>query len=153
MKKSATITASVITAGVLCYLGLSGYIWYYDSQRIKKNDVRFSAVAENNKVLSFFSEKGCDYCHTPSAELPFYAAFPVAKQLMDYDVQLGYKSFNLHSVRTSLIDDKPVSQSELNKIEWVMQHQTMPPTRYVALHWTGGVSDSERIEILNWIKH
>lgn len=72
---------------------------------------------------------------------------------MDYDVQLGYKSFNLQSVRTSLIDDKPVSQSELNKIEWVMQHQTMPPTRYVALHWTGGVSDSERIEILNWIKH
>ncbi|WP_163199489.1 heme-binding domain-containing protein, partial [Citrobacter freundii] len=79
-----------------------GYIWYYDSQRIKKNDVRLSAVAENNKVLSFFSEKGCDYCHTPSAELPFYAAFPVAKQLMDYDVQLGYKSFNLQSVRTSL---------------------------------------------------
>lgn len=82
-----------------------------------------------------------------------YAAFPVAKQLMDYDVQLGYKSFNLQSVRTSLIDDKPVSQSGLNKIEWVMQHQTMPPTRYVALHWAGGVSDSERIEILNWIKH
>jgi cytochrome c peroxidase len=53
MKKIATITASVITAGVLCYLGLSGYIWYYDSQRIKKNDVRLSAVAENNKVLSF----------------------------------------------------------------------------------------------------
>ncbi|HBZ7962637.1 TPA: heme-binding domain-containing protein, partial [Klebsiella pneumoniae] len=52
-----------------------------------------------------------------------------------------------------LIDDKPVSQSGLNKIEWVMQHQTMPPTRYVALHWAGGVSDSERIEILNWIKH
>ena len=153
MKKIATITASVITAGVLCYLGLSGYIWYYDSQRIKKNDVRLSAVAENNKVLSFFNEKGCDYCHTPSAELPFYAVFPVAKQLMEYDVQLGYKSFNLQSVRTSLIDDKPVSQSELNKIEWVMQHQTMPPTRYVALHWTGGVSDSERIEILNWIKH
>ena len=57
MKKIATITASVIIAGVLCYLGLSGYIWYYDSQRIKKNDVRLSAVAENNKVLSFFSEK------------------------------------------------------------------------------------------------
>jgi cytochrome c peroxidase len=36
MKKIATITASVITAGVLCYLGLSGYIWYYDSQCKKK---------------------------------------------------------------------------------------------------------------------
>ncbi|MEA7543004.1 cytochrome-c peroxidase, partial [Salmonella enterica subsp. enterica serovar Montevideo] len=30
-------------------------------------------------------------------------------------------------------------------------HQTMPPTRYVALHWAGGVSDKERTDILNWI--
>ncbi len=63
--------------------------------------------------------------------------FPVAKQLMDYDIQLGYKSFNLEAVRAALIADTPVPQSELNKIEWVMQHQTMPPTRYVALHWAG----------------
>ncbi len=63
--------------------------------------------------------------------------FPVAKQLMDYDIQLGYKSFNPEAVRAALIADTPVPQSELNKIEWVMQHQTMPPTRYVALHWAG----------------
>ncbi|MDR6619629.1 hypothetical protein J2W63_005401 [Klebsiella sp. 1400] len=53
MKKIATITASVITAGLLCYLGLSGYIWYYDNQRIKKNEQQLSAVDENNKVLFF----------------------------------------------------------------------------------------------------
>lgn len=81
----------------------------------------------------------------------FYSSFPVAKQLMDYDIQLGYKSFNLEAVRAALIADTPVPQSELNKIEWVMQHQTMPPTRYVALHWAGGVSDKERTDILNWI--
>ena len=47
--------------------------------------------------------------------------------------------------------DKPVSQSDLNKIEWVMQYETMPPTRYTALHWAGKVSDEERAEILAWI--
>lgn len=57
---------------------------------------------------------------------------------MDYDIQLGYKSFNLEAVRAALIADTPVPQSELNKIEWVMQHQTMPPTRYVALRLGGG---------------
>lgn len=102
-----------------------------------KSDVQASVVGENNKILGYFREKGCDYCHTPSAELPFYSSFPVAKQLMDYDIQLGYKSFNLEAVRAALIADTPVPQSELNKIEWVMQHQTMPPTRYVALHWAG----------------
>jgi cytochrome c peroxidase len=64
---------------------------------------------------------------------------------------LGYKSFNLESVRAALIADKPVPQSELNKIEWVMQHQTMPPGRYVAMYWAGGVSDAERENILSWI--
>jgi cytochrome c peroxidase len=70
---------------------------------------------------------------------------------MEYDIQLGYKSFNLESVRAALIADKPVPQSELNKIEWVMQHQTMPPGRYVAMYWAGGVSDAERENILSWI--
>ncbi len=67
---------------------------------------------------------------------------------MDYDIKLGYKSFNLEAVRAALLANKPVSQSDLNKIEWVMQYETMPPTRYTALHWAGKVSDEERAEIL-----
>ncbi|END9961657.1 cytochrome c peroxidase, partial [Shigella flexneri] len=82
---------------------------------------------------------------------PAYYYIPGAKQLMDYDIKLGYKSFNLEAVRAALLADKPVSQSDLNKIEWVMQYETMPPTRYTALHWAGKVSDEERAEILAWI--
>ncbi len=51
-------------------------------------------------------------------------------------------------MRAALLANKPVSQSDLNKIEWVMQYETMPPTRYTALHWAGKVSDEERAEIL-----
>lgn len=50
MKKIATITASVITAGLLCYLGLSGYIWYYDNQRIKKTS---SNSRRLTKIIKF----------------------------------------------------------------------------------------------------
>ncbi len=42
---------------------------------------------------------------------------------MDYDIKLGYKSFTLEAVRAALLADKPVSQSDLNKIEWVMQYE------------------------------
>ncbi|XPE53522.1 heme-binding domain-containing protein [Shigella flexneri] len=70
---------------------------------------------------------------------------------MDYDIKLGYKFFNLEAVHAALLADKPVSQSNLNKIEWVMQYETMPPTRYTALHWAGKVSDEEPAEILAWI--
>lgn len=151
MKKVTRIAAMSLTGMVLCYLGLSGYVWYHDTQRTVYSQAPRSALEKNNQVLGLLREKGCDYCHTPSAELPFYASFPIAKQLMEYDIRLGYQSFNLEPVRASLIEDKAVSQSDLNKIEWVMQHKTMPPTRYVALHWAGQVNEQERETLLGWI--
>lgn len=151
MKKVTRIAAMSLTGIVLCYLGLSGYVWYHDTQRTVYSQAPRSALEKNNQVLGLLREKGCDYCHTPSAALPFYASFPIAKQLMEYDIRLGYQSFNLEPVRASLIEDKAVSQSDLNKIEWVMQHKTMPPTRYVALHWAGQVDEQERETLLGWI--
>ncbi|KDG69491.1 heme-binding domain-containing protein [Escherichia coli] len=117
MKMVSRITAIGLAGVAICYLGLSGYVWYHDNKRSKQADVQASAVSENNKVLGFLREKGCDYCHTPSAELPAYYYIPGAKQLMDYDIKLGYKSFNLEAVRAALLANKPVSQSDLNKIE------------------------------------
>ncbi|CAI0810743.1 Cytochrome c551 peroxidase precursor [Serratia liquefaciens] len=151
MKKVTRIAAMSLTGIVLCYLGLSGYVWYHDTQRTVYSQAPRSALEKNNQILGLLREKGCDYCHTPSTDLPFYASFPIAKQLMEYDIRLGYQSFNLEPVRASLIEDKAVSQSDLNKIEWVMQHKTMPPTRYVALHWAGQVDEQERETLLGWI--
>lgn len=88
MKMVSRITAIGLAGVAICYLGLSGYVWYHDNKRSKQADVQASAVSENNKVLGFLREKGCDYCHTPSAELPAYYYIPGAKQLMDYDIKL-----------------------------------------------------------------
>lgn len=151
MKKLTRITVAIVFLLLFGYFGLSGYVWYHDNQRKLNNDIPASTLAENTQILNFFNEKGCDYCHTPSTELPAYASFPIAKQLMDYDIQLGYKSFNLETARAALISGTAVPQSELNKIEWVMQNHTMPPTRYVALHWASSVSDEERANLLSWI--
>lgn len=57
MKKITLYATTVITVGLLCYLGLSGYVWYYDKQRSKKSDVQASVVGENNKILGYFREK------------------------------------------------------------------------------------------------
>lgn len=146
----------LLGAAVLCvaggYLGLVGYVHYHDTRRNLAYAEQINATAQNARILAMFQDKGCDYCHTPAAELPFYATLPGVKQLMDYDIQLGYKSFNLSDVRKKLTDNTAVSQSDLNKIEWVMQHQTMPPTRYTALHWAGGMDEQERALVLAWIK-
>ncbi|WP_413508279.1 cytochrome-c peroxidase [Serratia proteamaculans] len=151
MKKVIRISAISIAGIALIYFGLCGYVWYLDTQRNQNSSVLRSSVEQNNQVLGLLRAKGCDYCHTPSAELPFYASFPVAKQLMEYDIRLGYSSFSLEPVRSALIKDKPPTQSDLNKIEWVIQHKTMPPTRYVALHWAGQINPQERETLLTWI--
>ena len=63
MKMVSRITAIGLAGVAICYLGLSGYVWYHDNKRSKQADVQASAVSENNKVLGFLREKGCDYCH------------------------------------------------------------------------------------------
>lgn len=151
MIKITKLLGIAVTVGVVGYLGLAGYVYYHDKQRITMPD-QASLSPQNAAVLKTLSEKGCDYCHTPSAQLPFYSQLPIAKQLMEYDINLGYKSFDLTPIRNSLINNSRPPQGDMTKVEWVMQHDTMPPTRYTALHWAGTLNNEERDGILNWVK-
>lgn len=153
MKKITKLAGLAVGAGVVCYLALAGYVRYHDAHRPNTALAKSGLSAENANVLKILQDKGCDYCHTPSAQLPFYASFPIAKQLMEYDIELGYKSFNLVEVRESLLEGKAAPQSDLTKIEWVMEHKTMPPGRYNALHWAGIMDESERNVLLDWVEH
>lgn len=152
MRTTTKLLAAAACMGIVGYFSLVAYVHYHDQNRTSLPITANNLPPLNAGVLGILSEKGCDYCHTPSAKLPFYANFPVAKQLMDYDIQLGYKSFNLTQVRDSLLDNSAAPQSDLNKIEWVMEHQTMPPLRYTALHWAGQMNEQERGTLLAWIK-
>ncbi len=42
--------------GLLCYLGLSGYVWYYDKQR-SKSDVQASVVSKKYSHGLFQGER------------------------------------------------------------------------------------------------
>ncbi len=76
MKKIATITASVITAGLLCYLGLSGYIWYYDNQRIKKTSSNSRRLTKIIKFSLFLVKKVATTAIRQRRRCPFTPLFP-----------------------------------------------------------------------------
>ena len=57
MKMVSRITAIGLAGVAICYLGLSGYVWYHDNKRSKQADVQASAVSENNQVLAFSAKK------------------------------------------------------------------------------------------------
>lgn len=151
MKKLTLVATGCVAAAVLGYLALGGYLYHSDSQKTLSPE--FASLSSPNKeMLTVLAQKGCDYCHTPSAQnLPFYASWPVASQLMQYDIEKGYAAFDLQQVYNALKNDQPVSQSDLNKIEWAMKHNTMPPLRYTAFHWAANLSESERQTVLNWV--
>lgn len=137
------ILGCAVTA-VAGYLGVAGYIYHYDQQRVP-------AVA-NSRVDTLLTRYGCDYCHSNSAKLPFYASLPIASHIMDNDIASGLRHFNLDATRQALQQQTAVPEVDLAKLEAVLQLQEMPPQLYKLAHWSGSVSDGDRDELLSWIR-
>lgn len=141
MKKIILGCAILAIAG---YLGIVGYIYHYDQQR--------QPATADSDINAILTKHGCDYCHTQSAELPFYASLPVAKQLMQYDIKTGSRHFDLNPTLNALRQDGAVPEVDLAKMEAVLQSGEMPPLRYKAVHWSGELGDADRQTLLNWIR-
>lgn len=136
--------------GVVGYLGIATYIYNYDNNRSTTLIETVATPKGDAQIREIFYQRGCEYCHTGNAPMPFYASFPIAKQLMEYDVRKGYIHFNLEATMDSLVNGTAAPESDLAKIERAVYDQTMPPTRYTAVHWSGSLSAEDREKILNW---
>jgi cytochrome c peroxidase len=93
----------------------------------------------------------CDYCHTEGAKLPFYAGFPVARQLMQRDVLQGLRHFRLEPVLKALRDGTPPPEADLARIEWVTQQRRMPPSPYTLMHLDARATDDGNAALLAWV--
>ncbi|CAI1537803.1 Cytochrome c551 peroxidase precursor [Serratia fonticola] len=137
------ILGCAVTA-VVGYLRTVGYVYHYDQQR--------NPVVASNQIDTLLTRNGCDYCHSNSAKLPFYAELPIAKQIMAQDILSGNQHFNLDATRTALQQKTAVPEVDLAKLEAVLQNQEMPPPMYKMVHWAGNVSDGDRNELLSWVR-
>ncbi|AWH87974.1 cytochrome c peroxidase [Limnobaculum parvum] len=135
--------------GIVGYLGTAAYIYNYDAKRSERL-IATVAPKGDSHVREIFYQRGCEYCHTANAEMPFYAAFPIAKQLMAHDVKMGYIHFNLEGTMDSLVNGTAAPESDLAKIERAIRDEIMPPGRYTAVHWRGGVTAEDKAAILAW---
>lgn len=135
--------------GIVGYLGTAAYIYNYDAKRSERL-IATAAPKGDAHVREIFYQRGCEYCHTANADMPFYASFPIAKQLMEHDVKMGYVHFNLQATMDSLVNNTAAPESDLAKIERAIQDEIMPPGRYTAVHWSGGVTAEDKAAILAW---
>lgn len=96
-------------------------------------------------------EARCDYCHTKGADLPFYFKLPIARQLMQKDLDEGLRHFRMEPVIAAFQKGEPPTEEQLSRIEEVIRQNRMPPTLYLLMHWHAHLSESQRQTILDWI--
>lgn len=101
------------------------------------------------KVSQILQNK-CVDCHSPGmTRMPIYSGFPIAKQLMEKDVEEAGQRLILSKQLYS--GEETFTPLQLARLERVVRNDSMPPAIYLMMHWTGRLTDDERQSILTWI--
>lgn len=95
-------------------------------------------------------EKKCLSCHAPNGNVPFYASFPLARQLIHKDMREGTERLNLEAVMNPEAG-KAVSEVALAKLEREVRAGDMPPLQFLVVHWDSVLSASDKKAIQDWI--
>jgi cytochrome c peroxidase len=96
-------------------------------------------------------EDKCVVCHVTGADLPFYAGFPIAKTMVQADIDEGLEYFDMAETIKHSPED-PIAEVVLAKMEYVVDQDNMPPARYLAMHWDGKLTESEQTDLKEWVK-
>ncbi len=107
-------------------------------------------MAKFAKVSQVVQDK-CMACHTRGYDLPFYAKVPGIRQIIEKDYRDGIRAMDLN---VELIQNKgkPIGETVLAKMEWVIVNDTMPPAKFAVVHWGSRLSDRDKKDILDWVK-
>jgi cytochrome c peroxidase len=109
-----------------------------------------SGSSESFAEVSQILQNKCVDCHSPGmTRMPIYSDLPIAKQLMERDIE---------EAGDRLILSKQVYSGEqaftplmLARLENVVRNDSMPPAQYLLMHWTGRLTADEKDSILAWI--
>lgn len=109
------------------------------------NSGRLTGLTPDAAPVVAILEAKCVVCHTEGAALPFYANFPIAKGILERDIQHALRFLDMGA-------QAPDSEVALAKLERVVESGAMPPASYKMMHWDGALSDEEKSTVLDWIR-
>ena len=92
----------------------------------------------------------CVQCHSRAPGLPFYSKLPIAGSLIQEDVEEGAAHIDYLS-ELGRVGEHPASEVALAKTEHVVREGSMPPRKYVMMHWNHGMSGDDREALQAWI--
>lgn len=108
------------------------------------NQAPSAALADNEQVLEVMTDGGCLFCHSADAKLPFYADYPIARNLIGNHVRNGYASFDMQPFMDAMRDGKAPHEVDLAKVEQAVSDGSMPLMSYYVAHWGSSITAKKR---------
>ena len=102
------------------------------------------------QVLQILNEGGCASCHSASAQMPFYAQFPVIGDVVKQDIEQGYRAFEVEPLMAALAGVGKPSAVDISKVEKVALDKSMPVAKYYLMHWGSQMTSAKRDIVLEW---
>lgn len=92
----------------------------------------------------------CAHCHAPGTALPFYAGLPGAAGMIQADVAQAQNFMNYEAM-LALDPTLPPYEVMLAKTQFVVEQDSMPPGKYVMMHWNHALNEDDRATLLSWV--
>jgi cytochrome c peroxidase len=147
MNKNKTALSLVICTAICLSLPISNLLGLAGENAPINVKARSS---EKFAQVSQILQNKCVDCHSPGmTRMPIYANFPIAKSLLAKDIENATQRFVL--IKEIYSGEIPLTPLMLARLEGVIRTGEMPPKLYLSMHWTGGLSDNEKQQILAWI--
>ena len=144
MKKQKSVQYLLVAALLLV---VGGFITYRAMLTTPSNELPPTA-----QVAAILEDGGCISCHSANPELPFYANFPVAGDMVKADVQEGYRAFDMEDIMAKLKDGDTLNPVDVAKIEKVALDKRMPMAKYYLVHWGSQMTDEKATIIGVWAR-
>lgn len=142
---------SILALGIAGFLGTVGYVHQFDKTQSEKWQTQANLTGSHQKAAKAMFDNGCQYCHSPSAEMPFYFNLPIVSNIMKTDIADGNRTFRLDRLIEGMKDPSKLSEADLAKLQRVLENDEMPIASFIHVHWGSRPDADEKQAILDWI--
>lgn len=143
-KKQIVVVLAILAMAGGLFMPVSNLVMKPTRPALPQAKLADAAFAKAGPVM----QQDCVDCHSAHTEKPWYFSLPVAKTMIDKDVTDGIAAFDLTE---ALFGEGDFSQVQLAQIEYTLNAGTMPPLRYVAMHWDARLSTGAKRDLHAWI--
>mgnify|MGYP001261554397 CR=1 FL=1 len=118
------------------------------ASKTSKEDLELNALEYEKSVKPVFQKK-CYDCHGSGNEKPWYYVVPGAKQLMNSDMAEAKEHMDM--TKGFPFSGHGTPHDDLVSLRKTTKENTMPPKKYLIMHWGNSLSAEDKKIINKWI--